>query len=1380
MRKCTLLLSLAALLAPVKSAAQAFIPQASTDNTVYEYYLQCAGSDDDYYVSTAIGSTSNSVELTTSGDMLKVKLESTGTDGTYTIYATNLTGYTTTEVKIACTGNTDASTVYFDVNGSSTTYNTWDIAIGSATMDNATTINGYTPYYSICANGTDQSWNRYGAGSNTTAKLYDKTCNNSNWNFIPANANALAAAANTISSSIATGKGYKISDAFTSIVTTVTASGYTYSLADAQSLLSVYSSNNTAVIDLAEGYYYIICKDTDRYEYLFADDFYTSNPSNYTLTANAQVTTNNGIWHVTPDGNTLTLVNGQGTTPSIKSKSTWEYASKESNTLEVYTTNIVDDSYYCLYFPSSTLTLNCPTEGHAIGNYRALVCWTTDNYSKADNRWKFEAIDASAEIYSVSITGASGAYLTYTNSDNAEEHAYNGGFFVSASPITADDLAVSAVDGYLTEMEINDTAISVTYYSLEQVFTELTALITEAETVRDMRGVGYPLTTSTAYSTLNDAITAAKAMTKDNVTADALTTLQEALSAYKSEKSEIQMPEDGKAYTFTAVLKDGHKQLMYYDAENQKFDVLTSVLLSDIPDATEYNLSSLVNGITIASATASSSQSGEGIELSYDGDASTIWHSYWYNTTSPITITYTFSEASHLDYFIYTPRTDNINGRFGEITVSYATSTNPNTFVEYGSADFNESATASLFSFGANGIDDVLSVRITIKSSASSDDTYFLGSCAEIAFYASEDETASEIDTYFTSATCEALKENVTARQVANIQSPLLRTLAKKLLAGDYSKEFRVADFGCYESLSSLQSRLKTNNCYDPYENPTGIYFTEGDTIVVFADGISNDYPVSLYIQNFSNADQVATEGQSGSTYALTNGANVIVPSNRGNGYVSYYNDDYENAPTVRLHFAMANEVGYFDATKDMTNDDWKRYLVNANAVGADIIDFVTQRLHVAVPYANALTSCPENAEKLALIYDSLVYRERQIMGLGLEGNTAEPKNHQFARPVNSGMYADGTGAAAAFGSFNEWCNPDDFGFWGLGHELGHNNQIYPGFCWSGCGETTNNIYAAWVEHNLGSTKAYGNGYHRLEDEITGVDTYESTRGGRFEAYLEEGVRKGTSWQLQDGPDYHGNTAESKTVTGADENGSTGETVTTTSRNYDHFVKVIPFWQLELYTIEAGANPRAFGDFIQTYRDGFDTSTYNTNGKQQIEMIRRFCNAAQINFLDFFETAGILKPINAYIEDYTAGWNIITEAMCTAVKEEIEAKGYPEAPAGLNFINAYNWTIFRDKVALDKTVAAGTGCNTGTTDRIRITNASWPGAVAYKTYDASGNLLHISMYGLGDSQMSSTYTYVLFPSSESPSYITAVGYDGSEVTCYGTAASAPAKTQSTK
>lgn len=755
--------------------------------------------------------------------------------------------------------------------------------------------------------------------------------------------------------------------------------------------------------------------------------------------------------------------------------------------------------------------------------------------------------------------------------------------------------------------------------------------------------------------------------------------------------------------------------------------------------------------ITISSGTASASQSGEGVEYSYDGDTSTYWHSPWYSTSFPVTLTYTFSEASHIDYMVYIPRQDgNTNGNWGEITVSYATSSATSTFVDYTSVDLGESSDASTVTFGKDGIDEVKKVKITINSGSGN-----LASCAEIAFYSKDQTLNSLIDEYFTSNLCDELKEGVSEDDVNSIPNAYMRLLAKTLFAGDYSTTYRVNTFGAYTTIATLKSALKTNY-YSAYENPTGIYFDEGEKVVVFADGITDSYPVSLKIANFSNEDDISDEGQTTSSYSLMNGANVITATNRGNAYVSYYTDSPEEAPEISLHFAMAQESGYFDSTKGLTNSDWENLLAGAVS---DIVDILTPRLHVAAPLAVLKSYCPSNGVELAEIYDGIVEREREVMGLLYYDS--EPRNHQFARPVSSGMYADGTGAAASFGSFNTWVNVSDFDFWGLGHELGHINQIRPDFLWSGCGETTNNIYASWAQHKLGAKDAYGTGYHRLEDEVSGIDSYSSTRGGRFETYLEEGVRKGVSWQLQDGPDYYGTEASEVTVSGEDENGNSTGTVTTTSRNYDHFVKVVPFWQLMLYTQEAGQSPNAFGKMIEGMRNSSTTGL--TNGQWQILMMKRFCDSTKVNFLPFFEKAGLLKPIKAYIEDYTAGWLIITEDMISELEEYIEAKGYQEAPEGLNYINAYNWEVFRDKGTLPTDQEIGTGC-TATGTKVRVKNASWPNAVGYETYDEDDNLVRISMFGLGDSQMSDTYTYVLFPSGSS--YIMAVGYDGTRVKIY--------------
>ncbi len=753
--------------------------------------------------------------------------------------------------------------------------------------------------------------------------------------------------------------------------------------------------------------------------------------------------------------------------------------------------------------------------------------------------------------------------------------------------------------------------------------------------------------------------------------------------------------------------------------------------------------------LSISSATASQSQQGFGINQTYDDNLSTLWHSPYTGTTFPIVLTYTLRNNPDVDYMVYTPRNDgNVNGNFYQILVEYATAAEPDNWVAVATTDLEASSSSARIDFGENA-KGVKQVRVTISNGKNR-----FASCAEMAFYQKNAEMTAYMEQLFKDNICSELKDDITDADVNAIEVPYFRQLVESMRSGEYSTEFRVGEFEAYRPVESLQNELRTSNPYDRYENPTGIYFTKDETIVLFVDGLKNER-ASLIIKSFG-PEQYEGEGQPESSYPLANGMNVIKTKNRGNGYISYYTANYATAPNIKIHFAMATENGYFNPDKGHTNADWKRFLANAKS---DIFDVYSHRLHCALTIEALKRACPEKGVELATKYDRLVMREWEIMGL--EQFDRVPKNRQFARAVPNGfMFADGIGAGIQYGSVAAICNPDDLDLWGLGHELGHNNQVSPGFKWPGCGETTNNIYASWAQHMEGT------GYHRLEDEKSGINSYAGWRGGRFQAYLEEGVRRGVSWQLQDGPDYHGATPNTKTVADEDYNGkSTGTTVTTTSRNYDHFVKVVPFYQLALFGIDAGKAPDMYAEAFECFRTEYGSDALLSNGQTQVKMMKRFCDGAKLNLLPFFEKAGLFRPINAYIEDYSPGWLKINQAMLDELREYVEEQGYPDAPAALNYINAYNVDVFRNEAKLENnTVGAGCSEFPPNYPYVEVDHASWKNVVGFETYKADGTLLHISMYGLGAAQQSSNKTRVLFPASAS--YIMAVGYDGTKYKCY--------------
>lgn len=765
------------------------------------------------------------------------------------------------------------------------------------------------------------------------------------------------------------------------------------------------------------------------------------------------------------------------------------------------------------------------------------------------------------------------------------------------------------------------------------------------------------------------------------------------------------------------------------------------------------NSASLFKGdaqVKVSSATASSqNSSSEGIAKTYDGSTSTYYHSVWSggSTKFPVTLTYTFADAPEIDYVVYTPRQDSENGNFGRVSISYSTTTAPNTYVTVvDEIDLGYSGNSSTISLGEEGIKNVKNVKFTVHNGKNN-----FATCAEMEFFARNTSEFAAFEALFTNDLCYELKPGITETDVAAAGHPFARQLGFYLLSGKYDTNYRVAEFEAYETVATLSARLKTTQ-YNRYENPTGIYFEKGATAAIFAEGISDAHPVNLIIKDFGDSN-----GQPESTYALRNGLNVINVKNFGNGYVSYYTDDYANAPKIKLHFALSKVNGYFDQERGDTNEDWVNLLANACS---NIIDMRTKNLQVAFPTARFKSVCPRNGVELANNLNNTVALEREIMGLEKYG--VNPKNRQFARVVWGGfMFADGIGAAANDNSVDAWMQPSasQFEFWGLAHELGHNNQLTPGFKWSGCGETTNNIYSAWVQFNLGP------GWYRLESEVSGEGHYGGLKGGRFNCYLEQGVRQGISWQLQKGPDY-GYPTDKVTVANQDYDGRVKGDTTVISGNYDHFVKLVPMWQLQLYCHQAGFSPDVYAKLHQAVRTGNYSGL--TNGQMQMRFMKTICDSTRLDFTEFFEKAGMLRPINAYIQDYSPGWNKINEAMIQEFKSHVAAQGYPKPEGEVNYISALNWKTYADRLPLSGTLNDGcTKTNNSAKGFVKVLHSKWKNVVAFETYDAEDKLLRITMQGLGGDNANS-YTQVMWPNSstEKAAYIMAVGWDGTRMKCY--------------
>lgn len=749
--------------------------------------------------------------------------------------------------------------------------------------------------------------------------------------------------------------------------------------------------------------------------------------------------------------------------------------------------------------------------------------------------------------------------------------------------------------------------------------------------------------------------------------------------------------------------------------------------------------------LKVASGSATTSESGEGIEKSFDGDYTTMYHSSWAGGTLPETLTYNFTGVDKIDYMIYNPRrSGGSNGNFGDIDVYYKLS-GASDYVLFNSYSLNQSGNPFQIDF-AGGLVNPVSIRVVVKTGLGG-----FASCSEMEFFKKNDSANSAFN-IFTDNLCTALKPEVTADQINNCINPLARKLAKAIKAGTYSTEFRVNEFEAYPTLNETASWMRTSN-YDSFENPTGIYFQAGDAIAVFVDNPGTESLI-LKIQN-------QVPGESGSSsYTLKNGVNKIIAGNKGQAYLSYYTTNWKTAPKVKVHFAFATVTGYFDLEKYKTADgydrttaaaDWKRILAGAVS---PMFDVISKRHHTCYPTEGFRKYYLNDGVDFALAYDSIVYREHEVMGLLKK----EPKNHQYTRSVASGMFADGLGAGIPNATSYGYMNVKDIDWWGIAHELGHVNQVRPAMKWVGTTEVTNNLYSAYVQHKLGNgswvKSLGGTSFYRLEDEVHGGADITNGAGGRFNAYLNYGIKDGGKWLMTEGPDYFGSTPSGNPAT----------------RNYDHFVKLAPLWQLLLYFEEAGVRPGFYPQMFEMAR------TINTSGMSDGDMQLNFMKSAidstKLDLTDFFDKCGMLREYNDYISDYSNAWMNITKTQCDDLKTYASKYSKPESPV-IYYISAKNWEIYRDKRPLEVEYVAGKDSLAKnclfSSNSVRITHYSGSSTydnvknvVAFETYDADNKLIRITMRGFKNTQ--NRYTYVLYPKGSVR--IDAVGWDGTRKVVY--------------
>lgn len=621
--------------------------------------------------------------------------------------------------------------------------------------------------------------------------------------------------------------------------------------------------------------------------------------------------------------------------------------------------------------------------------------------------------------------------------------------------------------------------------------------------------------------------------------------------------------------------KTGQTEIAISQYGHSPYTPLEAETLYDIP-------------VTIASGEASSFQSGEGIERSFDGDPATIYHSLYYHPEHdvpndfPITLTYKFQKPETLNYLEYHPRTDGgTNGLFREVDILVQTA-GKETFKLIKSADFRESRLTKRIDF-PNTQKNVIAVRLVVKSGMG--EGYGFASCAEMKFYRTANLDFRYTD-LFTDSTCSTLKPGISERTIKRCRQPFFRNLAMHMLRGDYPREFRIQDYKAWESPDD-QAKKNGTMPFSLFDNPTGMAAVANEPLVLF---VGNEAPegLALTIQNLSVTTD--NDGYGGQSYLLHKGLNVIRPITSGLIYILYQSETPQSMPPVCIHFATGRVNGYFDSAKHILPDGTSRWNELLARAGDKFFDVLSDHVHFTFRAEDFRRYVP-NVSKLLAAYDTLICHEQEFEGLRKYNRWM--KNRLYIHTTYREMlYATPYHIGFQEAQLPPLLCPDSLMgayCWGPAHELGHVLQIAPSMTWTAMMEVTNNIQSMEIQRLWGNPSRL----HTESRRMNGYkDIYEQAMNVAF-------VQQRPFTYLS-----------------------------------DWFDQLVPFWQLRLYVMDVCGKNDFYKDVYEASRQPNVLDAHLTSGQLQLEFIYNSCVSAEMDLRPFFSKWGWLQPTERIYDDY--------------------------------------------------------------------------------------------------------------------------------------------------
>ena len=330
-----------------------------------------------------------------------------------------------------------------------------------------------------------------------------------------------------------------------------------------------------------------------------------------------------------------------------------------------------------------------------------------------------------------------------------------------------------------------------------------------------------------------------------------------------------------------------------------------------------------------------------------------------------------------------------------------------------------------------------------------------------------------ELDSLFVDKQCTTLRDTIatlTDEELAqNIHFAALTDAMKEMVlkvknntwqqytngdyTADYERFFRVADYHVYSNNVTManSSNFTMSNVFGRLSGPTGIVADKGDIIYIYVSATPSSY-AELMLEAVST-EGVAGANPTGTQTPLRAGLNLVQFTEKKVLYVLYQLKETTTASLymrlnryndVTVHIEGGQLNGYWDATRGMTNDDWK--LLQKDLLKASpYVNLKTQRLVFQMDKDLVVAAEPNEMEGLMRLWDKIVENEDRYMGVeDFEGkynniwNAFSGASSYMHATTYGTWYSEGTISTVM--NYQKMTNGGG-NLWGPSHEIGHNHQ---------------------------------------------------------------------------------------------------------------------------------------------------------------------------------------------------------------------------------------------------------------------------------------------------------------------------------------------------